>query len=470
MTKISVRHCVAQAYGLVLGRPLTVIGLTWLPAAFYGVCAAYLIGRMHSAMVEAVPSAGGLLGQYAFFYFALLVAATALFGATIAVPLTRQAFGLREERAAVHLVIGARELRLFFALIRYYALTVATMVIFAIAAGIAVSQGTHYATENRLALDWLGIPLQTWLNSSAAAAAILLFLFFAVRFGFLLDAVASVEDHAGLGRVRALSHGNFSRIAAILVITMIPAGLLFVACEMTFGGLTLTAANQGFSLDPADTTLFAGILAVALVVLHILAAGASAAAYSEMAEAAAQENVSTDRIGYRTHEPAAAYADAGAAPADLRSGNYVHEAAPVAESSPVAEQAMEIATPEADGATLAEPATIIDWMPPPADAHFGSDPHDAVSHESDAGAARQADAGASEVPVASQAADATPEDTTAGHASDAVAAHPDIADAAAEAVGDAAEIPDHAHDAEIPPPPLDPAGAMSVQSGFHSPG
>lgn len=464
MTKVSVRHCVAQAYGLVLGRPLTVIGLTWLPAAFYGVGAAYLIDRMHLAMASAVPSANGLLGQYAFFYFALLVVATALFGATIAVPLARQAFGLREERVAVHLVIGARELRLFFALIRYYALTVATMVIFALAAGIAVSQGTHYAAENKLALDWLGIPLQTWLNSVAAAAAVLLFLFFAVRFGFLLDAVAAVEDHAGLGRVRALSQGNFGRIAAILVITMVPAGLLFVACEMTFGGLTLIGANQGFSLDAADTAIFAGVLAVALTVLHALAAGASAGAYSEMAEAAAQENVSTDRIGYRTHEPATAHADAGPAAADLRAGNYAHEAAPAAESAAAA-QAMEIATPEADGAIQAEPATIIDWVPPPADAHFGSDPHDAVSHEGEA--VQAADAGASEALVASQA---TSEDAAPEHASTASVAHPDIADAAAEAVGDAAEVPDHAHDAEIPPPPLDPAGAMSVQSGFHSPG
>jgi hypothetical protein len=91
MAKISVRHSVAQAYGLLFGRPLTVIGLTWLPAVFYAVAADFLIHRMDAAMATAVPSANGLFGQYAFFYFIALVVATAFYGAVIAVPLTRQA-------------------------------------------------------------------------------------------------------------------------------------------------------------------------------------------------------------------------------------------------------------------------------------------------------------------------------------------------------------------------------------------
>ncbi len=159
MAKISVRHCVAQAYGLLFGQPFTLIGLTWLPALFYALATAWLIQRMDMAMAAAVPSGDGILGQYALFYFALLVVATALFGGTIAVSLTRQAFALREERVAAYLVIGARELRLFFALTRYYALTVMTLLVFATAAGIAVSQGTNYASVHGIGLVWLGVSI-----------------------------------------------------------------------------------------------------------------------------------------------------------------------------------------------------------------------------------------------------------------------------------------------------------------------
>jgi hypothetical protein len=42
--------------------------------------------------------------------------------------------------------------------------------------------------------------------------------------------------------------------------------------------------------------------------------------------------------------------------------------------------------------------------------------------------------------------------------------------AAAQIVGfDGHPVPDHAHNAEFPPPPLDPAGVLSAQAGFHTP-
>jgi hypothetical protein len=49
--------------------------------------------------------------------------------------------------------------------------------------------------------------------------------------------------------------------------------------------------------------------------------------------------------------------------------------------------------------------------------------------------------------------------------------HPGGVDtSAAQAVGfDGHPVPEHAHTAEFPPPPLDPAGVLSAQSGFHSP-
>lgn len=504
MAKISVRHCVAQAYGLLFGQPFTLIGLTWLPALFYALATAWLIQRMDMAMAAAVPSGDGILGQYALFYFALLVVATALFGGTIAVSLTRQAFALREERVAAHLVIGARELRLFFALTRYYALTVMTLLVFATAAGIAVSRGTNYASVHGIGLVWLGVSFQTWLNSAAAVAAALSFLFFAVRFGFLLDAVAAVEERTTLSRARALSRGNFWRIAVTLFIVAVPACVLFVACETTFGGLALEP--HGYSIAAANAASFAGILAGALVVLHALLAGASASAYAEMAEAVAQENEPADEAVYQLHQhqlhqPAMASAQIEAVHDEPQPGGYAHEVVPEAEARTAAPQPMEIATLEADGTAAAAsvPATDVEWMAPPPDAHFGSDPHDALPYDAplrtvarspfmgdgentktveppgEAVTLAEFETAAHPVEVQNASTEAEPPihnalvDDGAGepvHAS----THSDVADAAAASNGQVQEIPDHAHNAEFPAPQLElQATAMAAQAGFHTP-
>lgn len=358
MAKISVRHCVAQAYGLLFGRLFSVVGLTWLPAVFYAIGADFLIHRMNAAMAVAVPSAGGLFGQYAFFYFVALVVATAFFGSVIAVPLTKQSFGMREEQVAVHLVVGGRELRLFFAYLRYYAIAVTVLAALAIGAGIAITQGTHYAITHGVPAIWHAYPLETWFNSVAAAFTVIVFSVIAVRYGFFLDAIAALEDHARLARASSLSRGNFWAIATTLFIVTVPALLVLLACEMTFGGLNLAVLG----LPSSDATAFSAILAAGLVVLHTLTAGASAGAYSEMAEAIVQEN---ELYQAPDLSPAAVYAEAPA----VAEATYHVEAPPPA----VVEAAAPEVTPFEPVAAMASGA----WMAPPPDAHFGSDPHDA---------------------------------------------------------------------------------------------
>jgi hypothetical protein len=505
MAKISVRHSVAQAYGLLFGRPLTVIGLTWLPAVFYAEGASFLIHHINAAMTLAVPSSNGLLGQYAFFHFAALVAATALFGAVIAVPLTRQAFGLREEKVAVHLVIGPREFRLWFALLRYYAIVVSAVVVLAVCAGVAISQGARFAGAHGVAAQWLGLPLETWLNSVAGAFATIVFTAFAVRYGFLLDAIASAEDHARLTRASTLSQGNFWSIATILFVIAVPAGVLLIACEMTFGGFVI--AGQGFA--PADAASFAGILTVGLIVLHTLAAGASAGAYSQMAEAAAQEPEPEEASFSPVHQPRAVFARSADAPASVA----FQSAAPAAPEPLPMPAMMEIATPEAESAPMVAPGFPGQWMAPPQEARSGADAHDTQADDTPVAGVQtgeaeptevarfaQSDATAMNVQPAEAPTDtstesspevpASTEEESVAHVKEAQEAvsedaaapqetsdetpetsaqtvHPDVADAAAEADDAAA---DHAHDAEFPPPPLDPAGAISIHTGFHTPG
>lgn len=483
MAKISVRHGVAQAYGLLFGRPFAVIGLTWLPAVFYAVAASYLVQRMNGAMAVAVPSSSGLLGQYAFFYFCALVVATAFFGALIAVPLTRQAFGLRDEAAAIHLVMGAREFRMFLALLRFYALLVVALVVLYVGFGVAISQGTHYAASHHMTATWQGLPLEMWFNSAALALSSIVFLVLASRYGFFLDAVAAVEDRARLSRASALAQGNFWKIALTWLFVGVPAGIVLVACAMTFGGVSVT----GFA--PAGTTAFAGILTVGLIVLHTLAAGASACAYAELAEDAAHE---AEPIGYAPHHgPAMAFAQAAAEPAAVTIAEepQLAVAYQAAAFGTAAQTGMEIATPEAERAAAS-------WVAPPPDAHFGADPHDALPHAPEGAAAAEhgdtaepdamTEAAQPEAAQPEALAEAVAAAEAASHPGEArnpsedeqargAATHLAVDEANAQIVGfDGHPIPDHAQQAEFPPPPLDPAGAiasaMRAQSGFHTPG
>jgi hypothetical protein len=535
MAKISVRHSVAEAYGLLFGRPLSVIGLTWLPAVFYAVAADFLIQRMNKAMAASVPAASGLFGEYAFFYFAALLVVTAFFGAVIAVPLTRDAFRLREERVAAHFVVGAREFRLFFAFLRYYVLLASVLALFAIGAGVAISQGVHYASTHNHPTAWQGLPLETWLNSVAGALAVIVLTVLTVRYGFFLDAIAGAEDRARLSRAAVLARGNFWSIAATLLFVAVPASLVLLACEMTFGGLNLASLG----LSSAAATPFAGILAAGLVVLHTLSAGASAGAYAELADAAVHEPEQMEISPYVA--PAEVYASArqaevlaaaqSAAPyggAHEAVTEAVPEAAAAAlpetelppedasfqaEMSEAAHMAapMEILTPEApQGASLLPPG---EWMAPPPDAHFGADPHDAQAHETQAHEAQVAEAQGEPETAAAPATEplaaaiAQTEETAAhpveaqnasaeGHEESATPAqaadpandrpiflpeehgaprppalHPDVQDAAHEEPaahvvasfdGQPEEVPDHAHNAEFPPPPLDPAGVLAA--------
>ncbi len=451
MARISVRHSVAAAYGLLFGRPLTVIGLTWLPAAFYLFTATYLIAHMNAAMALEGAAAAGRLGDFAYLpNFIALLAATALFGALISVSLTRQAFGLHEEAAAAHLVLGMREFRLFLALLRYYAIVVGAIVVFALVAGIAISQLARNTSHGDLAFTWQSAPLEIWLNSGAAAIAMIFGLACAVRYGFFLPAVATVEDGARLSRAQGLSQGNFWTLAAITLIVGAPAGILLVASEKTLVGLGITGVASANALP------FAAILTLGLIVLQTLFAGASAGAYSEMAEAHVEDFEPSHRD--IVHEPASIFA----APQAIHLEDHEREYEPIDHGAAAQQEAsfMEVATPEADGASAV--AHAHNWMAPeagiqPVDSQ-GEAPEVQAEPSSEMAVA-QNDEAESEDGVSSVVARLARE---AGKLSD----EPAIGDATTAIVGvdsNGAGNSDHASGVALATPPFDPAGVASTQ-------
>ena len=358
MAKISVRHSVAAAYGLLFGRPLTVIGLTWLPAVFYAYVATYLIRHMNAVMALSAPGAAGRLGEFAYLpNFVALVVATALFGALISVSLSRHAFGMREEPAAAHLVFGMREFRLFLALLRYYALVVGSIVVFALVAGIAISQLTRNLSLPTVAITSQAAPLETWLTFLGCGRRVdLPALIYAVQaMDSFLPAIATVEDGARMERARS-GAGNF--------------------LDDRGHHADRGRGPQGFYWSRRKNTRRArhcGRLRQRIAVCSDTDGGTDrplCAFRRCLGEGLIQDGRSP-------------CAGCGPVPPEVQAGRCAARSEAQAENWAVAREIflppepsrMDVATPEADGASDA--AKVFNWMVPPPDSHFGSDPDDA---------------------------------------------------------------------------------------------
>jgi hypothetical protein len=551
MTGISFRHGVAHAYGMVFARPLTVIGLTWLPALFYAEGAAFLLRKLEAAMAVAVPSAGGLFSLFAMLYALALVALTALLTGVIAVPLTREALGLREERAAVYFVIGAREFRMFFGIVRYYGLVLVSLAVLVLSAGIAITQAVPYFLSHGMAAP-AGISIELLLNAAAGLVCGLWLLILTSRFGFLLNPVGANEDATRLSRSVALSRGHGWTIAAMILAISVPAGVVLVASELTFGGLS--GLGHGFVIAPGSELVCAAIFATGLVVLNTLFAGASASVYAEMAEATIHDQAQAASAVFHSSEQSPPEYAPSEYPSAIAAAH--HAAAPhMAEPQPelVSPAGMQVATFEAPHQADSGPS--MNWVAPPPDAHFGTAANDALPAEAMAGTSLWSFAApqAAEAQPVVQPESAAPQDapegppaieaaalpeaigaieqhvaglsaaspdtvgpdsptdiaaaepseatTAPGEPTDTFAAHvdgpvdpwapvrtddtapkdlrtamnqtPSVPDqtlvAPVGGVPFTAEVmPDHALNAEFPPPPLDPVGIMAAH-GFHSP-
>ena len=280
MEKIPVGKSIGGAYGFFFGRCLTILCLSWLPAVIYAGARLALVDYSAPLMAQALnghhPPAEMHLVHLAFFLFSLLMVAV------IALPLNREALGLGGERVLAHFVIGGRELRLFAAFVRFEIVFIAL-----IAALVLAIIGVHLGA-NAAAAHW---PILAQYNApnivhlAAIVLVVLLVLFAALRLSFLIGPIAAAEDKASLARAWSLSAGNFWRILAIFLATMVP--LLIVLCGADYAvmgpSLHMAFAHPDFQSMFATMIQHAPALAaisvVGLVIACALSAGASAAAY-----------------------------------------------------------------------------------------------------------------------------------------------------------------------------------------------
>src|SRR6185312_13779049 len=151
-----VRESIVRGYSFLFARFFTVLGLGWLPAAFYGVACSWLIRAVSTGALGA-PPASGAFNQYSLGYLVAMLIVTAFFGAPMLIPFAREALGTHEEPVAAHFSYCGREWRLFVALLRFYGIVGGALFVLIVASGIGISQ---VATSP---IVWLGVPLATWL-------------------------------------------------------------------------------------------------------------------------------------------------------------------------------------------------------------------------------------------------------------------------------------------------------------------
>src|SRR3569833_286493 len=191
--RVPVGSSIAHAYVFLLQNLTNVIGTAWLPALIYGT--GYFLFFQHSH--ERKPAERQDLASIVLTAFTgiLAVACTLIIRAVIGISLTQEALGVRKDFTLAHFVIGPRELRLFFAYVRFYILAALLYV-----AVIAVSVGAMYVAQHYGAalapnIRPGGFPLA---GLGAALVSIVLFVWYVLellRLFFLLAAVASAEHH-----------------------------------------------------------------------------------------------------------------------------------------------------------------------------------------------------------------------------------------------------------------------------------
>lgn len=219
MLKIPVWRSVRYAYGFTFANLGTIIGLAWVPLVIFSVtgffATTHYIDVMQGALSEQNPGQIGaaVLPMVGLAFVGMLCIAI------VAVPVTRQALGLRTGGASIHFALGAAEWRVFGALISF------ALVMFAILMGLMLAVGL---ASMLLGLVTTGSDGGIVLLASRliVLGVVCAFLFIAVRLSFLLVPVTVVEGKIDLSRSWALSRGNFWRIAGIYAATLVPLAIV----------------------------------------------------------------------------------------------------------------------------------------------------------------------------------------------------------------------------------------------------
>lgn len=388
MPKLSVGPAISRAYGFLFRRFFVVAGLSWLPAMLLGASVWYWMTKIGAELAQSATLPSDTQQIYLIASSVLLMLAITFFVSTIAVPLTQDAMGIRSEPVAAHFVVGGRELRLFFALIRFYVLLLAAASLFAAGLSLAARFGFAQAHVNPAKTLWHGVALSTIVAASTAFLTLVLSAFLWLRLSFLLWPLAAAERHVSLFRAWSLSRRQTGRLFLLSLAVIVPAYALQRGIEYALFGAEVRAAGSAHAVLTAlapHAVMLSLIAATAMTVLAALIAGASGAAYRDLTQDGdavvvehpdvlptsviaptpfmepAFAKAPQERLSGEDPSPSIAHIEpvAASAPDDVLSlepaiaAHVPEEAAPAAESAAATDDATAVIAPE-----VSEPAAV----------------------------------------------------------------------------------------------------------------
>jgi hypothetical protein len=237
MNKIPVSRTIAFAYSFTFGQIGTVIGLIWLPLLVFFVgdffATTYYAQGIEAWSADADPAAIGkpFLALMGFYVAAMFVIAV------IGVSITRQAMGLRKGGAIVNFGLGTAEINLFLSFLAAYLVVIAVciglflgLLVFGGIAGVVLN--TFTASMSKAAMATAALVL----GVAVGLAMIAVVIYVSARLVFLLAAVTVAEEKIDLVRAWSLTKGNFWRIFAVGLATVLPITLIAAGANIAILG------------------------------------------------------------------------------------------------------------------------------------------------------------------------------------------------------------------------------------------
>jgi hypothetical protein len=247
MNKIPVGQTIRFAYAFTFGEIGTVIGLIWIPTLINAIVSFFALGAYYNAAADSfengLPPMGAAIGlPFLAAFLAMLLMAM------IGVAITQQAMGLRQGPAFAHIALGSMELRAFGGFFGLYLLLVLFVLVVAIVVGGVGAIGVS-ATKTNPALAG---PVSLGVAVGALAGACAL-VYAAVRLSFLIVPSVVEGGEFGLTRSWQLTSGNFWRIVAVGLATLLPIVLVFGVAEVAILGAGAFLPDLKQTAETADS-------------------------------------------------------------------------------------------------------------------------------------------------------------------------------------------------------------------------
>ncbi|HEX4534633.1 MAG TPA: hypothetical protein VH000_10410 [Rhizomicrobium sp.] len=226
-SKIPVGQSIRYAYTFTFGHLGAIIGLIWVPMLIVSIGSffsfSYYTSSLSAALAQGTPETAGQAAGLMLGWTVVGLGLTSMMYASVA----ELALGLRKGSPLYHFAFGANEMRVFGGLAALMGVMILFVLGYLLAVGLVSAAGTAAGGGN---------PVVALIVAVLALAGYLAIIYAMVRLSFLLIPATVAENAVSLARSWKLTQGNFWRIFAIGICTLLPLILVMLVAEAAIFG------------------------------------------------------------------------------------------------------------------------------------------------------------------------------------------------------------------------------------------